>query len=92
MESRQVTALEPTGLELSLRAHQPVRARNLVPARIHHMHEIPPEVSRVILLKAGRIMADGDKAHVLTQQRLSALFDVPLQLVQASGWYQALPA
>ncbi|MDL1890383.1 ATP-binding cassette domain-containing protein [Nitrospirales bacterium NOB] len=90
---------EPTsGLDLQACFHYLALLRRLIAQGktiilvTHHMHEIPPEVSRVILLKAGRIMADGDKAHVLTQQRLSALFDVPLQLVQASGWYQALPA
>lgn len=58
----------------------------------HHLHEIPPEVERVILLKGGRVIADGKKTEVLTGERLSALFDVPMKLAQANGWYQALPA
>lgn len=58
----------------------------------HHLHEIPPEVERVILLKEGRVVLDGKKRELLTGERLSALFDTPVKLVRAGGWYQALPA
>ena len=57
----------------------------------HHLDEIPPEVERVILLKEGRVVADGKKAELLTSGCLSDLFDVPVRLVEADGWYQALP-
>lgn len=58
----------------------------------HHLHEIPPEIERVVLLKEGKIVADGLKANLLTDANLSRLFDQPVTLVQANGWYQALPA
>jgi len=57
----------------------------------HHVHEIPPEIERVVLLKEGKIVADGPKAALLTDQRVSGLFDCAIKLVQANGWYQALP-
>ncbi len=57
----------------------------------HHIHEIPPEVERVLLLKEGRVLQDGDKACVLTEANLSLLFGCPVALAQANGWYQALP-
>lgn len=57
----------------------------------HHIHEIPPEVERVILLKAGRVIADGKKTELLTSERLTTLFDTPVKLAQANGWYQAFP-
>jgi len=57
----------------------------------HHVHEIPPEIERVVLLQEGKIVADGPKAALLTNQRVSNLFDCPVTLVQAHGWYQALP-
>ena len=57
----------------------------------HHVHEIPPEIERVVLLKEGKIVADGPKSTLLTDQRISDLFDCPATLVQANGWYQALP-
>lgn len=58
----------------------------------HHIHEIPPEVQRVILLKEGRIVADGPKQNILTEQALSDLFSVPLRLLESGGFYQAVPA
>ena len=57
----------------------------------HHLHEIPPEIDRVIFLKAGNIVADGSKLILLTSDQISGLFDSKISLVQANGWYQALP-
>jgi energy-coupling factor transporter ATP-binding protein EcfA2 len=57
----------------------------------HHLHEIPPEIERVIFLKGGKILADGPKLNLLTNDRISTLFDRPIVLAQANGWYQALP-
>lgn len=57
----------------------------------HHIHEIPPEIERVVLLKQGRSLHDGDKCAVLTETNLSVLFNCPVALAQANGWYQALP-
>ena len=57
----------------------------------HHIHEIPPEIQRVVLLKKGKIVEDGEKKAVLSETNLSHLFDCPVTLAQANGWYQALP-
>jgi iron complex transport system ATP-binding protein len=57
----------------------------------HHLHEIPPEIDRVVFLKQGTIIADDYKSTVLTNGRVSALFDSKMTLVQSNGWYQALP-
>jgi iron complex transport system ATP-binding protein len=57
----------------------------------HHIHEIPPEVSRVVLLKQGAVIADGEKSTILSSAQLSDLFDTPIELVRANGFYQALP-
>lgn len=57
----------------------------------HRIHEIPPEVSRVVLLKNGEILADGEKSAVFTSENLSRLFDVPVELVHLNGFYQVVP-
>ena len=57
----------------------------------HHIHEIPPEISRVVLLKGGKVVADGKKTDVLTSGNLTRLFDIPVELVQFNGFYQAMP-
>jgi iron complex transport system ATP-binding protein len=57
----------------------------------HHIHEIPPEIARVVLLKNGEVVTIGEKRAILTDQTLSTLFDTPVKLVQANGFYQAMP-
>lgn len=57
----------------------------------HHIHEIPPEISHVVLLKGGRILAQGEKSKILTSDNLGRLFDVPIELLQANGFYQVMP-
>ncbi|MGA8258878.1 MAG: ATP-binding cassette domain-containing protein [Arenicellales bacterium] len=57
----------------------------------HHIHEIPPEINRVILMSEGTIVADGAKEEMLTDERLSRLFEVPIHVVGANGFYQTLP-
>jgi len=58
----------------------------------HHIHEIPPEIERVILMSDGRIVGDGPKEEMLSDEHLSKLFDVPIHVVTANGYYQTLPA
>jgi iron complex transport system ATP-binding protein len=57
----------------------------------HHLNEIPPEVERVILLKEGRVAADGDKASVLTSARLSEVYEIPVRVTSVDGYYLAYP-
>ncbi|MEB3352656.1 MAG: ATP-binding cassette domain-containing protein [Cyanobacteriota bacterium] len=57
----------------------------------HQVEAILPEVQRVVLLKRGRLVGDGPADALLASEPLSALFDVPLQVVSAGGWRQVLP-
>ena len=57
----------------------------------HHVHEIPPEVTRVILLKEGEIIDDGNKDEILTNTNLTNLFDWPIKVIKKNGYYQAMP-
>ena len=68
-----------------------MRAGRTVILVTHHIHEIPPEVSRVVLLKDGAVIADGAKENILTNANLSRLFDTPIAVACANGFYQALP-
>jgi iron complex transport system ATP-binding protein len=58
----------------------------------HHVEEIVPEVSRVILLREGRIAADGARAAVLTEDHLSRLFGHPIAIDESEGYQYARPA
>jgi iron complex transport system ATP-binding protein len=57
----------------------------------HHVSEIPPEVERVVLLKAGRVVADGAKRELLTAERLGELYGVAVRVVESEGFFVALP-
>jgi len=53
----------------------------------HHLPDIIPEIDRVILLRNGRVFADGDKAELLTAGRLTELFGLPVELIERGGYY-----
>ena len=89
---------EPTtGLDLRATFHYLEQLRRLMRSGktvmlvTHHLHEIPPEIERVVLLNEGRIVGDGSKTDILTSSSLSSLFDYPLQVVTVGGYYQVLP-
>jgi iron complex transport system ATP-binding protein len=55
----------------------------------HHLADIVPEIERVLLMQDGRIVADGSKAEMLTEARLSALFGTRVRLYCHDGYYHA---
>jgi iron complex transport system ATP-binding protein len=57
----------------------------------HELSEIPPEMDRVILVKDGRILADGPKREILTSAIVSELFGLPLRVSEENGRYRAAP-
>ena len=52
----------------------------------HHPGEIPPEIERVVMLKEGRVHADGPARTWLTSEHLSGLFGLPLRARWSGGW------
>ncbi len=56
----------------------------------HHLPDILPEIDRVILMRDGRIVADGAKRDLLTPARLSALFGRELDVVERDEYFHAL--
>jgi iron complex transport system ATP-binding protein len=53
----------------------------------HHLSDIIPEIDRVILMRGGRIVADGAKDELLTADSLKRLFGVDVELAQRGGYY-----
>lgn len=53
----------------------------------HNIAEIIPEIERVIMLKAGRVIKDGPKAKILTANNISRLFARRLGFVRKKGFY-----
>ncbi len=54
----------------------------------HHLHEIIPEITRVILLKSGKVFRDGPKREILTRETLSELFEMSVEPAEKDGYYQ----
>jgi iron complex transport system ATP-binding protein len=52
----------------------------------HHLHDIIPEISRVIMVMNGRVFRDGPKEDVLTEQNLSELFRMPVEIYERDGF------
>ena len=55
----------------------------------HHLADILPEMQRVVMMRHGRIFADGPKSDLLTEERLQALFGVPVQLAERDGYWHS---
>jgi iron complex transport system ATP-binding protein len=53
----------------------------------HHVAEIIPEIGRVVLLREGRIVADGAKSEILRAERLSSVFGMHVRLGQHDGYF-----
>jgi iron complex transport system ATP-binding protein len=52
----------------------------------HHLGDILPEIERVILMRDGRIVGDGPRAELLTEERLSELFHAPVRIGRDEEW------
>ncbi len=53
----------------------------------HNLSDIIPEIKRVVLIRDGRIVADGEKKELLTVESLSAFFGVKLDVFRRDGYY-----
>jgi len=56
----------------------------------HQLHDIIPEVKRVVLMKEGRFIGDGPKPAMLTEEKIGGLFRVPVRIREDSGYYYTL--
>ena len=89
---------EPTtGLDLVARhsfmetVRRLARAGTTIILITHHIEEIVPEIERIVLLRDGRILADGSRADNLTADRLTDVFAHPVALERAGGYHYARP-
>ena len=81
--------LDPVAREKFLRfLNDRLARRREAPALVlvtHHVEEITPRFSHVLLLRGGRVLAAGRRRAVLTSQNLSAVFGAKLRLLHARG-------
>jgi len=89
---------EPTtGLDVVARhrfmeqVRQVAREHTTVMLVTQHIDEIFPEIRRVVVLREGRIIADGPKDEVLRGAGLAAAFGGPIRITHEDGYYYVRP-
>jgi iron complex transport system ATP-binding protein len=55
----------------------------------HHVEEIPPGFTHAMLLRDGKVVAQGPLEHVMTEEIISATFGMPLLLSHEDGRWAA---
>ncbi len=87
------TGLDPEGMFYVRRTMRELvqggRAMILV---THYPEDIIPEIDRILMIKDGTVFDDGGKREMLTDARMSALFDVPLKVIETDGYYSLASA
>ncbi len=53
----------------------------------HDLTDIPVSLDRIIMIKDGKVYADGPKSEILTSEKVSGLFDEPINVQCDSGIY-----
>jgi iron complex transport system ATP-binding protein len=55
----------------------------------HHVEEILPEIDHVVVLRNGQLLRQGSKASTLTDEVLSAAFDMPVSVKRRGDYFHA---
>jgi iron complex transport system ATP-binding protein len=80
--------LDPVAREKFIRHVDRLARSRGAPALVlvtHHVEEIAPAFTHVLLLRAGRVLGAGPRRSVLTSANLSATFGASLRLAGANG-------
>lgn len=82
--------LDPVAREHFLQFIERMARGRAAPAMIlvtHHVEEITPAFSHVLVLRKGRVLAAGPRARVLSSKTLSAAFGAPVRLARKGSRY-----
>ncbi len=75
------TGLDPEGMFYVRRSMRALaQAGKSIVLVTHYPEDIIPEIARLVLVKDGAVFADGPKERLLSDDTMSALFDVPLRV------------
>ena len=55
----------------------------------HHIADILPEIDRIVMMREGRIVEDGLKKELLTEEKLGELFGGGIHLSERDGYFNA---
>jgi iron complex transport system ATP-binding protein len=82
--------LDPAAREYFLQFLQRLGARKNSPTLVlvtHHVEEIMPVFSHLLVLKNGKVLAVGKKSFALNSKNLSGAFNAPMQLQRTGNRY-----
>ena len=57
----------------------------------HNLESILPKTNRVILIKEGKILKDGNPKELLNSKILSDLYNISIKVVEQEGYWRMLP-
>ena len=57
----------------------------------HNIESIPPWTNRVILIKEGKIINDGDPNLIIQSKILSDLFQISINVIKQDDYWRAIP-
>ncbi len=83
--------LDPAAREHFLQFIQRLGTHKNAPTLVlvtHHVEEIMPVFSHVLILRSGRVLAVGKKTEVLDSKNLSAAFGAKMKLKRSGGRYE----
>lgn len=55
----------------------------------HHVEEIPPDFTHILMLRGGKVMAAGPLSETMTEENLAKTFGMPFVLRKEAGRYSA---
>jgi iron complex transport system ATP-binding protein len=55
----------------------------------HHIADVLPEMQRIVMMREGKIVADGAKASLLNEKKLSELFGRETVMTEREGYWNA---
>jgi iron complex transport system ATP-binding protein len=87
--------MDPGARELFLSSLTAMERNAAFPSLIyvtHHMEEILPLFSKVLILKEGRLLMSGFTDLLLTPDTIRQLYGIPVQLIKKNGRYWPIPA
>lgn len=85
------TGLDPEGMYYVRRSMRNlIRDGRSIVLVTHYPEDVIPEIERLVMIKEGRIFADGPKDKLLNSAAMSELFEVPLIVEERDGYYALL--
>ena len=55
----------------------------------HHLSDIIPEIDRIVMIKSGRIVADGPRSKLLAKEPIENLFGIEVDIAERNGYMHA---